>query len=31
MGDWEPDQVDTFTDAAGTTRSLYLWTIKQRP
>lgn len=28
MGDWEPDQVDTFKDAAGTTRTLYLWTIR---
>ena len=26
MGDWEPDHVDTFRDAAGTTRTLYLWT-----
>ncbi len=26
MGDWEPDVVDTFPDAAGTTRTLYLWT-----
>jgi cyclopropane fatty-acyl-phospholipid synthase-like methyltransferase len=31
MGDWEPDYVDTFKDAAGTTRTLYLWTIGQRP
>ncbi len=28
IGDWEPDVVDTFTDAAGTTRTLFLWTIK---
>jgi cyclopropane fatty-acyl-phospholipid synthase-like methyltransferase len=26
MGDWEPEHVDTFRDAAGTTRTLYLWT-----
>jgi cyclopropane fatty-acyl-phospholipid synthase-like methyltransferase len=26
MGDWEPQHVDTFKDAAGTTRTLYLWT-----
>jgi protein-L-isoaspartate O-methyltransferase len=25
IGDWEPDVVDTFKDAAGTTRTLYLW------
>jgi len=28
IGDWEPDVVDTFTDAAGTTRTLFLWTVK---
>jgi SAM-dependent methyltransferase len=28
IGDWEPDQVDTFTDARGTTRTLFLWTVK---
>jgi len=28
IGDWEPDAVDTFTDAAGTMRTLFLWTIK---
>jgi SAM-dependent methyltransferase len=28
IGDWEPDVVDTFTDAAGTTRTLFLWTIR---
>jgi tRNA G37 N-methylase Trm5 len=27
MGDWPPDKVDTFTDANGTSRTLYLWTI----
>jgi SAM-dependent methyltransferase len=33
MGDWEPEIVDTFRDAAGTTRTLYLWTAdgKVRP
>ena len=28
IGDWEPDVVDTFTDAAGTTRTLFLWNIR---
>jgi SAM-dependent methyltransferase len=28
IGDWEPDIVDTFTDAAGATRTLFLWTIR---
>jgi SAM-dependent methyltransferase len=28
IGDWEPDVVDTFTDAAGTTRTLFLWTVR---
>ncbi len=28
MGDWPADTVDTFTDANGTTRILYLWTVK---
>ena len=28
IGDWEPDVVDNFTDAAGTARTLFLWTIK---
>lgn len=28
MGDWEPDRVDTFRDAAGATRTLYVWTIR---
>jgi protein-L-isoaspartate O-methyltransferase len=27
IGDWEPDRVDTFTDAGGGTRTLYLWTF----
>ena len=28
IGDWEPDVVDTFTDAAGITRTLFLWRMK---
>jgi ribosomal protein L11 methylase PrmA len=28
IGDWEPDVVDTFTDAAGTTRTLFLWKVR---
>ena len=28
IGDWEPDKVETFKDAAGATRTLYLWTIR---
>jgi len=28
IGDWEPDKVDTFTDARGTTRTLFLWMIR---
>ncbi len=33
MGDWEPEVVDTFRDANGTSRTLYLWTTdgKVRP
>jgi SAM-dependent methyltransferase len=33
MGDWEPEVVDTFRDANGTSRTLYLWTAdgKTRP
>jgi SAM-dependent methyltransferase len=27
MGTWEPDQVDSFRDAAGTSRTLYLWNV----
>lgn len=27
VGDWEPQAVDTFVDARGATRTLYLWTI----
>lgn len=26
IGDWEPQTVDTFVDARGATRTLYLWT-----
>jgi SAM-dependent methyltransferase len=25
MGDWEPDKTDSFTDSAGSRRTLYLW------
>jgi SAM-dependent methyltransferase len=25
MGDWRPEKVDTFKDASGSTRTLYLW------
>jgi len=28
IGDWAPDVVDTFTDAAGSTRTLFLWNIR---
>jgi ribosomal protein L11 methylase PrmA len=30
MGDWEPAVVDTFRDAQGTSRTLYLWTADGR-
>ena len=30
MGDWEPEVVDTFSDQAGTSRTLYLWTADGR-
>jgi SAM-dependent methyltransferase len=30
MGDWEPDEVDTFRDGRGTTRTLYLWRLDGR-
>lgn len=30
IGDWEPDVVDGFTDAAGTSRTLYLWNFDGR-
>lgn len=25
MGDWKPEKVETFTDANGSTRTLFLW------
>jgi precorrin-6B methylase 2 len=25
MGDWQPEKIDTFRDANGSTRTLYLW------
>ena len=28
IGDWMPDAVDTFTDANGATRTLFLWNIR---
>jgi protein-L-isoaspartate O-methyltransferase len=28
IGDWQPNVVDTFTDAAGTKRTLFLWNIR---
>ena len=28
MGNWEPDQVDSFTDSNGGTRTLYLWRVR---
>ena len=31
MGDWEPEVVDTFRDATGTSRTLYLWTTDGKP
>lgn len=31
MGDWTPDKVETFTDANGTSRTLYLWTVGATP
>ena len=27
IGDWEPEVIDNFTDAAGVRRTLYLWTV----
>jgi ribosomal protein L11 methylase PrmA len=30
MGDWQPDVVDTFTDAEGRQQTLYLWTADGR-
>jgi len=29
IGDWEPDRVETFVDAGGGTRTLYLWTVRK--
>jgi SAM-dependent methyltransferase len=31
MGDWEPEVVETFRDANGTSRTLYLWTADGKP
>jgi SAM-dependent methyltransferase len=28
MGNWEPDEVDTFTDSNGGKKTLYLWRIR---
>lgn len=28
MGDWEPVKTETFTDANGSVRTLYLWTVE---
>jgi len=28
IGDWDPEQVDTFKDVRGTTRTLFLWTMR---
>jgi precorrin-6B methylase 2 len=30
MGDWEAEKIDTFTDQAGRTRTLYRWTTDGR-
>jgi len=30
IGDWEPDVVDNFADAAGMKRTVYLWRIRGR-
>ena len=30
MGNWDPDAIDTFKDANGGTRTLYLWTVRAR-
>lgn len=30
IGDWEPDVVDSFRDASGTARTLYLWNFDGR-
>lgn len=31
MGDWQADEVDTFTSADGQTRTLYLWRTGNQP
>ena len=31
MGNWEPDDVETFTDSNGGKKTLYLWRIKAAP
>lgn len=31
MGNWEPDQIETFKDVNGGTKTLYLWRIKGAP
>jgi ribosomal protein L11 methylase PrmA len=31
MGDWQPLKTDSFTDAQGTQRTLYLWKIDGQP
>lgn len=31
MGNWEPDEIDTFKDANGGRKTLYLWRIKGEP
>ena len=28
IGDWDPERVETFKDARGATRTLFLWTIR---
>ena len=31
MGNWEPDEIDTFKDANGGMKTLYLWRIRAAP
>jgi SAM-dependent methyltransferase len=31
MGNWEPDEIDSFKDSNGGTRTLYLWRIRSAP
>jgi SAM-dependent methyltransferase len=31
MGNWEPDEIDTFTDRNGGRKTLYLWRIRAAP